>query len=336
MSDKQPNEPAKGVTNHDLTNYGVTISEFGAPEVLTLQAHLPLPQINDNQVLIETHYAAVNPVDYKTRLGLGWGAEKFKAQFPAVLGFDAAGVIAQAGSNSGFQVGERVAVLTFDGGAYSRYFAVNADLVARVPDGVSLQQAAALPTAGVTAYQLVKQADLQAGQKVLVSAAAGGVGHLLIQLLRRLPLEIIAICSPTKQAYLQTLGVSRFLDYTALQSYSPLAADIFLDLAGGEAGVKALSAVKDGGRVICVPTIHVPLLQQAGESRGLQVEKILAQPNAADLSALLALLARQQLQIEIADSYPLSQIQAAHRTLEQGRTQGKIILDLNEKTGRGV
>ncbi|MGR6980457.1 NADP-dependent oxidoreductase [Testudinibacter sp. P27/CKL/0425] len=312
---------------HSFTNYGVTLSEFGAAEVLTFQAQLPLPEINDDQILLETHYAGINPVDYKTRLGLGWGAEKFKSQFPAVLGFDAAGVVAKAGVNSGFQVGERVAVLTFDGGAYSRYFAVNADLVARVPDGVSLQQAAALPTAGVTALQLVNQANLQAGQTVLISAPAGGVGHLAVQLLKQLPVKIVAICSAAKQAYAQKLGAHDCLDYTALEHYPALDADIFLDLVGGEAGVKALAAVKQGGRVICVPTIHVPLLQQAGESRQLQVEKILAQPSAAALSELLAKLADHSLQIEIAETYPLTQIQQAHRQLEQGRTQGKIILD---------
>lgn len=314
-------------TPHSFTNYGVTLSEFGAAEVLTFQPQLPLPEINDDQILLETHYAGINPVDYKTRLGLGWGAEKFKNQFPAVLGFDAAGVVAKAGANSGFEVGERVAVLTFDGGAYSRYFAVNADLVARVPDSVSLQQAAALPTAGVTALQLVNQANLQAGQTVLISAPAGGVGHLAVQLLKQLPVKIVAICSAAKQAYVKELGVHDCLDYTALESYPALDADIFLDLVGGEAGVKALAAVKQGGRVICVPTIHVPLLQQAGESRQLQVEKILAQPSAAALSELLAKLADHSLQIEIAETYPLTEIQQAHRQLEQGRTQGKIILD---------
>ena len=313
-----------------FTNYGVTISDFGTADVLTLQPHLPLPTINEQQVLIETHYAGINPVDYKTRLGLGWGAEKFKPLFPAVLGFDASGIIAQAGAKSGFQVGERVAVLTFDGGAYSRYFAVDAALVARVPDNVSLQQAAALPTAGLTAYQLVQQAKLQAGQKVLISAPAGGVGHLVVQLLKQLPVEIIAICSASKQAYVEKLGVTQFLDYTALEHYPQLDADIFLDLVGGEAGVKALSAVKSGGRVICVPTIHVPLLQQAGESRNLKVEKILAQPSAADLTALLDLLAQQKLQIEIAKIYPLNQTRSAHQTLEQGRTLGKIILDIGQ------
>ncbi|MGV6987971.1 NADP-dependent oxidoreductase [Testudinibacter sp. P80/BLE/0925] len=311
-----------------LTNYGATISAFGTADVLTLQPHLPLPEIADEQILFETHFAAINPVDYKTRMGLGWGAEKFKSQFPAILGFDAAGIVAKAGANSGFQVGERVAVLTFDGGAYSRYFAVNADLVARVPDGVALQQAAALPTAGVTALQLVKQANLQAGQTVLISAPAGGVGHLVLQLLKQLPVDIVAICSAAKQAYVEKLGVTRCLDYTALEVYPEVNADIFLDLVGGEAGIKALSAVKQGGRVICVPTIHVPLLQQAGESRHLQVEKIMAQPNAAALTELLAKLAQGALNIEIAATYPLAEIRQAHRQLEQGRTLGKIILDL--------
>lgn len=311
-----------------LNNYGITLSEFGTADVLIPQPHLPLPNINDDQILLETHYAGLNPIDYKTRQGLGWGAEKFKNQLPAILGFDASGIVAKAGKNSGFQVGERVAALTFDGGAYSHYFAINANLVARIPDTVSLQQAAALPTAGVTALQILRQANLKTGQKILLSAPAGGVGHVLLQLLKQQQFDVIAICSPSKQAYIAQFGIQHFLDYTALNTYPELNASLFIDLVGGETGINALSAVNIGGRVICVPTLYAAKLQQAGISRQLQVEKILAQPNAADLSTLLAYIAQQQLHLEITAIYPWSEIQAAHRQLEQGHTQGKMILDM--------
>ena len=311
-----------------FANYGVTISAFGDENVLQFQPHLATPTISETQVLIENHVAGLNPVDYKTRLGLGWGAEKFKSRFPAILGFDFAGVVVQAGQKSGIQVGERVAALSFEGGAYSRYAVVESGLVARIPESVSFEQAAALPTAGITAYQLVQQANVQEKQTVLVSAPVGGVGHLLVQLLAQKGVNIVAICSPQKAELAQKLGAHQTLDYTHLTTFPDLQADLLIDLVGGEAGVKALRAVKPGGRVICVPTIHVPLLQEAGASRGLSVEKMLAQPSAEDLKTLLDLMAAQKLQVLIEKTYPVQAIQQAHVDLAKGKTTGKLLLRL--------
>ena len=314
-----------------MQNYGVTISEFGEADVLTFQEHLPLPTINENQVLIENHYASINPVDFKTRKGLGWGAEKFKSQFPAILGFDVAGIVVQAGATSGFKVGDRVAALTFEGGAYSRYVAVNAELVARVPTDVSLEQAGAIPTVATTAYQILKQANIQTGQHILLSAPLGGVGHLLLQLLAKQAVKISVICSPAKNEAALALGANQCFDYHHPEQYPDLQADLFIDLVGGESGVAALKMVKANGRVICIPTIHVPLLQQAGAQQHLHVEKMLAVPNSTDLTTMLGYLADHSLTLQIAKVFPIQEIQTAHRLLESGRTQGKIVLDLDRE-----
>lgn len=311
-----------------MQNYGVTISAFGEADVLQFQPQLAMPTISADQVLIENHFAGVNPVDFKTRKGLGWGAEKFKSQFPAVLGFDLAGIVVQAGAESGFNVGERVAALTFDGGAYSRYVTVNADLVARVPKAVSLQQAGAMPTVAVTALQILKQANVSAGQKIVMSAPLGGVGHLLLQLLAKENVDITVICSEAKQQQALALGANHTVDYHHPHAYPDLNADLFIDLVGGESGVAALKMVKKGGRVICIPTIHVPLLQQAGAEQQLLVEKMLAVPNRQDLETMLNDLAENRLYLKIAQVLPITDIQQAHRQLESGRTSGKFVLDL--------
>lgn len=312
-----------------MQNYGVTISQFGEADVLTYQENLPLPTINDHQVLVEVHFAGINPIDFKTRKGLGWAAEKFKSQFPAILGFDLAGIVVQAGANSGFQVGDKVAALTFAGGAYSRYVAVDSDLVAKVPDTVTLAQAGAMPTAAVTAYQILQQANPQPKQHVLLSAPLGGVGHLLLQLLATQDITISVICSPTKNDTARKLGADQCFDYHHPEQYPDLQADIFIDLVGGESGVAALKMVKKNGRVICIPTIHVPLLQEAGAQQQLQVEKMLAVPNSADLTNMLNRLAEHSLTLQIAKIFPIQEIQSAHRLLETGRTQGKIVLALD-------
>ncbi|MFC0323778.1 NADP-dependent oxidoreductase [Gallibacterium melopsittaci] len=312
-----------------MQNYGATISQFGEADVLTFQEHLPLPEISPHQVLIENHFAGINPVDFKTRKGLGWGAGKFKSRFPAVLGFDVAGVVIQAGSESGSNIGDRVAALTFEGGCYARYVAVDAALVANVPEQVSLVEAGAMPTVAVTAYQILQQANLQPDQHILLSAPLGGVGHLLLQLLAKQPVKISVICSKAKSEAALALGATQWFDYHQPENYPDLQADLFIDLVGGESGVSALKMVKKGGRVICIPTIHVPLLQQAGAEQQLIVEKMLAVPNPDDLATMLGYLADNTLHLQIAKIFPIKEIQTAHRLLETGTTLGKIVLDLN-------
>lgn len=313
-----------------LSNYGVVLPHFGDVSVLTPLNDLVTPSINAHQVLIETHFAGINPIDYKTRLGLGWAAEKLKSQLPAILGFDIAGKVVKAGEKSGFTIGDSVVCLNFNGGGYSRYVAVDAELVCLVPKQVSLLQAGALPTAGITALQLLRQANLTKGQKVVISAPLGGVGHLVMQLLLAYDVEVIAICSAQKIDLAKQLGATTVIDYTQSSDYPKLNADIFFDLVGGEAGVKALNLLKVGARVICVPTIHVPLLTEAGQSKGLIVESILAQPNQQDLAELLALMAQGKLSVHIAHQYPWFEVSKAHQQLEQGRVHGKIVVDLGK------
>lgn len=310
------------------TNYGVSIAKFGGVEVLAFQTELAMPTVGEGQVLVENHFAAVNPVDFKTRMGLGWAAEKFKQHFPVILGFDFAGVVKQADPTTGLQTGDRVCALSFNGGAYSRYVVAEANLLAKIPDNISFAQAAALPTAGVTALQIIKQANLQVGQHIVLSAPLGGVGHLLLQLLKQHNVTVSVLCSTAKMAQARALGADNCFDYTDPASYPQLEADLFIDLVGGNAGVSALSMLKPQARVICVPTIYVPLLQQAGVERGLQVEKILVEPNACDLQHLLTQLSQQQIQLHIAHIFPIREIREAHQLLETGRVSGKILLDL--------
>ncbi len=322
------------------TQSAIIITEFGEPEVLHYQSDVLVPEMGANQVLVKLAYAGINPVDYKTRQGLGWGAENIKkTQFannqPAILGFDMAGEVVVS-SVDDFQVGDRVAALNFNGGCYSEYNVVDAQLLTKVPDAVSLKVAGAIPCVGTTAVQLIDFADIKAGEHVVMSAPAGGVGHLAVQLLMNkvdeLGIKLTLICSPEKYQKLQGLidksKLAGWIDYTKEAEFPELNADVLLDLVGGDAGEKALTVVKSGGRVVVLPSIWAQKLKEAGADKKLDVQGFIAKPNAEDLAEVLQQIAAGKLQLQIQTTYPLADTADAHKALEKGDSFGKIVLEI--------
>lgn len=321
------------------SQHAVLIREFGEPEVMSYQDGVAIPALADEQVLVKVAYAGINPVDYKTRQGKGWGAEnirkdKFENDEPAILGFDVSGEVVSSNSNQ-FAIGDKVAALTFNGGCYAEYVAVDAKLLAKVPESVTLEQAGALPCIGQTAIQFVEFADIKKGEHVVMNAPAGGVGHLLIQLLMQKmaqdDIKVTVICSPEKYAKLDDLidknKLTGWIDYTKDESFPDLQADVLLDLVGDEAGVRALGVLKSGGRVNVLPTIWVDKLKEAGNKKSLSVAGYAAQRSGQDMARVLQHVADGQLALYIQQTYPLSEVIAAHRELQKGDTFGKIVLD---------
>ncbi len=331
------------MSNNQLptTQHAVLIREFGEPEVMKYQDGVAIPELQDNQVLVKIAYAGINPVDYKTRQGKGWGAdnirkEKFDNDQPAILGFDMAGEVVK--SNSGqFSEGEQVAALSFNGGCYAEYVAIDAKLLAKVPTSVTLEQAGALPCIGQTALQFVEFADIKAGEHVVINAPAGGVGHLLIQLLAekiaKENIKVSVICSPEKYAKLEQLidtsKLTGWIDYTKDEAFTDLQADMLLDLVGGEAGVRALSVLRSGARVNVLPTIWVDKLKEAGQQKNLQVAGYKAQRSGEDMARVLQLVADGKLTLIIQQVYPLSEVVTAHHALQKGDAFGKIVLKVD-------
>lgn len=307
------------------TNLQLAITAFGEPETLKLQrTDIPSPSVD--QVLMKVAFAGVNPVDTKTRAGLGWGAEKIKDSLPWTPGFDAAGVVVYDGG--GFHAGERVVGRIVEGGGYGQYLCAPVSALARVPDDVSLEQASTLPVAGLTALQALELAGTANGDKVLILAGAGGVGHIAIQLAKAKGADVYASCSSANTPFVTTLG-ARALDY----SQAPLEqqvqeVDVLIDLMGGDVGEAALAAVKAGGRVVTVPTITAPRIIEAADKRGIQAQGMMVQPDVAQLDALLNAVSDRALTIEISKIYPLEQGVQAHHEIQRGRTRGKIILEI--------
>ncbi len=331
------------MSNNQLptTQHAVLIREFGEPEVMEYQDGVAIPELADNQVLVKIAYAGINPVDYKTRQGKGWGAdnirkEKFDKDQPAILGFDMAGEVVKSNSDQ-FSEGEQVAALSFNGGCYAEYVVIDAKLLAKVPTSVTLEQAGALPCIGQTALQFVEFADIKAGEHVVINAPAGGVGHLLIQLLAekiaKENIKVTVICSPEKHAKLEQLidtsKLTGWIDYTKDEAFPDLQADMLLDLVGGEAGVRALSVLRSGARVNVLPTIWVDKLKEAGQQKNLAVAGYKAQRSGEDMARVLQLVADGKLTLIIQQVYPLSEVVTAHHALQKGDAFGKIVLKVD-------
>ena len=325
-------------TQIPTTQQAVLIREFGEPDVMNYEDSVAVPTLADEQVLVKVAYAGINPVDYKTRQGKGWGADnirkdKFDHDQPAILGFDMSGVVVSSNSEQ-FAVGDKVAALTFNGGCYAEYVAVDGKLLAKVPESVTLEQAGALPCIGQTALQFVELADIKKGEHVVINAPAGGVGHLLIQLLMNKVsqdnIKVTVICSPEKYAKLDALidksKLTSWIDYTKEEAFPDLQADVLLDLVGGDAGVRALDVLKSGGRVNVLPTIWVDKLVDAGSQKSLNVAGYKAQRSGQDMARVLEQVGTGKLKLQIQQTYPLSEAVAAHRELQKGDTFGKIVL----------
>ncbi|PKG36029.1 NADP-dependent oxidoreductase [Psychrobacter sp. Sarcosine-3u-12] len=323
------------------TQHAVLIREFGEPEVMNYEDGVAIPDLADEQVLVKVAYSGINPVDYKTRQGKGWGADniqkdKFDHDQPAILGFDVAGTIVKS-NNEQFAVGDKVAALTFDGGCYAEYVAVDGKLLAKVPEGVTLEQAGALPCVGQTALQFVEFADIKKGEHVVMNAPAGGVGQLVIQLLMDKVdednINVTVICSAEKYTKLDTLidksKLTGWIDYTKEEAFPDLQADVLLDLVGGDAGVRALDVLKSGARVNVLPTIWVDKLVDAGSQKSLNVAGYKAQRSGQDMARVLEQLATGKLKLHIQQTYSLSEVVAAHTELQKGDTFGKIVLKVD-------
>jgi NADPH2:quinone reductase len=306
------------------------ITRFGGVEVLQL-ANQELTAPASGEVLLDVIYAAVNPVDAKTRAGLGWAAAQHKDNLPWTPGFDVCGPVQAVGSAvTDFAVGQRVCGMVFRGGAYASQLLAVADDLLPVPEVISSEQAAALPLAGLTAWQgLFEHGQLQAGETVLISAAAGGVGHIAVQLAKQAGAKVIASASASNHAFLLELGADQVVDYHDSDAMDALKGqlDMVFDLVGFDSGLSALALLKAGGRQVTVPTVTAPQIKEAAAAQGKTALGMMVHPDRAALATLLEKCAAGDLQVYISNVYPLSEGANAHLAIESGRTRGKLLLD---------
>jgi NADPH2:quinone reductase len=223
--------------------------------------------------------------------------------------------------------------MVFRGGAYASHLLAVADDLLPVPEVISSEQAAALPLAGLTAWQgLFEHGQLQAGETVLISAAAGGVGHIAVQLAKQAGATVIASASASNHAFLLELGTDQVVDYHDSDAMDAMDAlkgqlDMVFDLVGFDSGLSALALLKAGGRQVTVPTVTAPQIKEAAAVQGKTALGMMVHPDRVALATLLAKCAAGDLQVHISNVYPLSEGANAHLAIESGRIRGKLLLN---------
>lgn len=304
--------------------------ETGPPDVLKLE-DVERPEPIPAEVLVEVAAAGINPVDYKTRET--GGLIKTMGGLPVILGWDIAGTIAELGGEvTRFEPGDRVFGMPRfprEAGGYAEFATSPADQLAPTPEKLSDEQAAALPLAGLTASQaLVGIAEVGEGDRVLVHAASGGVGHLAVQIAKARGAYVIGTARAEKHAFLAELGVDEQIDYSERAFEDEVdGVDVVLDLVGGkDYGLRSLQTLAEDGLLVAVPGgVSDPVAAAAAE-QGKRAAGVMVRPDGAGLEALAALVDADQLQVVVEESFPLAQAAEAHERLEYGRARGKYVL----------
>ncbi|MDT7710634.1 MAG: hypothetical protein QOG20_6241 [Pseudonocardiales bacterium] len=307
----------------------ITQLSTGGPEVLEI-GEAPVPQPLPTEIRVRVAAAGVNPVDWKTRAGSGMAA--VFGPPPFTVGWDVAGTVDAVGTGvTRFAVGDAVFGMPWfprQAAAYAEYVTAPSRHFAHRPAGLSEVEAAGLPLAGLTAWQsLVDIAGIQPGQRVLIHAAAGGVGHLAVQIAKARGAYVIGTASRGKHDLLHDLGIDEAVDYRAEafeKAIDPV--DLVYDLIGGEVALRSLDVMKPDARLICLPSAAAADAMAAARERGLRATGMLVEPDGDGLEELTRLVDDRRLRVLVAETFPLERASHAHRAGEMGRTTGKLVL----------
>ncbi|MET7336147.1 NADP-dependent oxidoreductase [Nonomuraea sp. NPDC005650] len=301
---------------------------LGGPEVLKMvEVDRPVP--GPTEVLVRVEAAGLNPTDWKTRAGGGF----LRDELPFVLGYDVSGVVEDSGVGQAlYKPGDEVfGMLKYPDahGAFAEYVTAPSRHFVRKPAAVDHVQAAGIPLAGLTAYQaLVDVAGLKGGQRVLIHAAAGGVGHLAVQIAKARGAYVIGTASAAKHEFLRGLGADELVDYRN-EDFAEVVrdVDVVLETIGGDYGPRSLRTLRKGGTIVSLVLSNLdPDLHRQAAELGIRSEAMLVEPDHAAMRALAALAEAGRLRAEVAAALPLAEAAKAHELGETNRVTGKIVL----------
>ena len=307
------------------TMKAVCIYSYGGPEVLVYE-DAPCPHPGPGEVLVRIHAAGINPVDCKIREG--HLKEMLHYTFPLVLGWDLSGVVESLGSGlTRLKVGDEVFSrpdISRDG-AYAEFIVVKESDLALKPKSIDHIHAAALPLAGLTAWQTLFDAGgLSAGQRVLIHAAAGGVGHVAVQLAKWKGAHVIGTASAKNHEFLRKLGIDQVVDYDSERFEEVVQpVDVVLDTLGGDTQARSWNVLKPGGILISVAS---PPKAEIAEKHGVRQAFVFTQPNAAQLVEIAKMVDAQKLKVIVENILALSEAARGQELSQRGHGRGKIVL----------
>jgi NADPH:quinone reductase-like Zn-dependent oxidoreductase len=310
------------------TMMAVRIHSYGGPEVLQYE-EVALPQATAGEVLLRVHAVGVNPADWKTRRG----PARPGAMLPMILGWDVSGTVEALGPEvTQFQEGDAVyGLLRFPhaGATYAEYVAAPVVHIAHKPATIHHIHAAAVPLAGLTGWQaLFEKAHVTAGQTVLILGAAGGVGHLAVQIAKSQGAYVFGTASTRNIEFLHSLGVDHAIDYTITPLENVVRdVDVVFDTVGGETRKESLRVIKQGGTQVSI-VLGRPSPEEA--IAGVNVQGMLVHPDAMQLAQIGRLIDAGKMHVTVDTVLPLADARKAHELSEMHQTRGKIVLQVTE------
>jgi len=330
------------------TMKAIRLHEFGGPEVLRYE-DVPMPELNQGELLVRCHAVGINPPDWYLRDGYSTLPPDWRpaVPLPAIPGTDVSGVVVAVASDvRDFSVGDEVfGMLRFpsfgESAAYAEYVAAPASDFARKPSGIDHVSAAAAPMAMLTAWQFLvdlghdqpnpfqagphRPVPLQ-GKTVAVNGAAGGVGHLAVQLAKWKGAHVIAMASTAHESFLSDIGADAYVDYTKVKPEDAARdVDVVLDTVGGAGAARFLNTLKRGGALFPVYPLGFSGAEQAA-SAGVTVSATQVRSNGAQLAEIAGLLDAGTIRVAIDSTFPLADARAAHERAARGHIRGKIVL----------
>lgn len=305
----------------------IRIHEFGGPEVMKYD-EIPKPEPGPGEIRIRIIASGVNPIDWKLRKGL-----LGNFLLPMVIGLDIAGIVdATHQEEKLFQVGEEVfAKIPIGKGGYTEYTVVNSAQVARKPKSIGFVESAAIPTAGLAAWQsLFDIAGLEKGQSILIHGAAGGVGTFAVQFARWKGAYVIGTASGGNVQFLKSIGADEVIDYKNQQFESLVSnIDVVLDTVGGDTFERSWKVLKPGGFLV---TTVAGIPEGVPEKYDVHAKTLITQPDGEELAQIASIIDEKQIKPIVTTVLPLKEAQKAHEMSESRHIRGKIVLRVAEGT----
>ncbi|HFK5511043.1 TPA: NADP-dependent oxidoreductase [Elizabethkingia anophelis] len=312
----------------------ILLNEAGGVENLQL-TEVEIPAIKNNEVLVKVVSISINPVDVKARRNDGVLSWLFAEERPVILGWDISGEVTEVGKDvTDFKSGDKVfGMVNFfgSGKAYTEYIAAPSDHLALIPSDISFQEAAATTLAASTAYQaLTEIGKVKKGDRVLIHAASGGVGHYAVQIAKHLGAYVIGTSSAKNRDFVLSLGADEHIDYTKGDIEDLVKdIDVVLDGIAGETLLKSLRVVKDNGIVITLPSgdIQEEALESAAQ-KNVDLQFYLVSSKKETIRTIANLLEAKALKPRIHQEFSFSEMGKAHSEVETGRVVGKVIVNV--------